>query len=172
MRLVDETSPSQALAGAGIYWPAYYRINLLVDPCRVSSLTGGLNDMCCAGTSELNCQDHPNDVVAGPDLQIGYMQNAHISDCANTEFADDPNCGTFLEIHQATPSDGILTQSVAQVLSSVQIRDGGGSYQTTYLKTSGLCAGPYEVWWVVRTRAGPFVQLKKSFTIQAPFCFS
>lgn len=170
LRLIDQVSASQALAGAGIYWPAFYQISILVDPCRDLVLTGGLADMCCSGTSQVNCQDHPDDVIGGLDLQVAYMQNAHVSTCVDTDFSDDPNCGTYIEIHEATPSDGKISDKVAKVLSSVQISDAGGAFQTTYLRTSGLCAGPYELWWVVRTRSGPYVQLKKPFTIQAPFC--
>ena len=162
-RLIDQVSAQDALAGAGIYWPAFYQIIILVDPCRTLLLTGGLNDLCCSGTSQSNCQDHPDDIIAGPDLQVAYMQNARVSSCLETDFSDDPNCGTYIEIHRAV-------EESPRALFAVMVHDAGGAYQTTYVKTSGLCSGPYELWWVVRTRSGPYVQLKKPFTIQAPFC--
>ena len=42
------------------------------------------------------CQHHP-EIDAGEDLQVAYMQNAHIASCCGTDFEYDPNCGTYLE---------------------------------------------------------------------------
>jgi hypothetical protein len=171
-RLVDGNSVAAGLAGTATYWPAYYNIDIRVNPCSNSTLTGGRGSGCCSGTSEVNCQDHPEGVFAGQDLQVAYIQNAHISTCEGTDFADDPNCGTYLEIHRAlTTVLTSLREEEFKVLADVRLTNTYGGYTTTYLRTNEhMCSGNYEIWWVVRTRSGPYVQLRKPFSVISPSC--
>lgn len=160
-RLTTLGDPSKALAGLETYWAAYYRIDLKVEPCADFTLTGGRGSACCSNTGEVNCQDTSQGIVAGPDMQIAYFQNAHVATCEGTIAEDDPNCGTFIEIHRSDTD---------AVLADVQIFNTNGAYQTAYIATEGLCAGDYSLWWVVRTRSGPYVQYQKNFEIVYPSC--
>eukprot|EP00392_Amoebophrya_sp_AT5.2_P012283 g12381.t1 len=36
--------------------------------------------------------------------------------------------------------------------------------------TANLCVGDYELWFVVRTRGGPYVEARKDFRVRAPSC--
>lgn len=169
-RLIDANSIEKAISGDAVFWPAYYQIDIRVLPCLAVVAAGGRRDQCCAGTAEVNCQDNPGGIQAGDDLQIAYFQNAHISSCDNTEFADDVNCGTFIEIHRAPESVTKLSDTEARVLHDVKLTNANGAFATTYISTASLCAGTYELWWVVRTRSGPYVQFRKSFTVTLPSC--
>jgi hypothetical protein len=170
-RLIDSNSIESALAGVAIYWPVFYQINIRVNPCVNSTLAGGRGDLCCSGTGEVNCQDSTEGILVGPDLQIAYMQSAHVSNCEGTDFADDPNCGTFIEIHRSITSPlSSLTADERKILSDVRVGNHAGAFTTTYIPTYSLCAGSYELWWVVRTRSGPYVQLRKPFECLAPTC--
>ena len=166
-RLVNLGSIDQAIAGTGYYWPVFYQIDIRVEPCFNFTLTGGRGDTCCDNTGEVNCQDSPSQVHAGSDMQVAFISNAHISTCQGTEFADDPNCGTFIEIHR---TGNELTESVAEVLADIRLKATGGAFNTQWISTKKLCAGVYELWWVVRTRSGPYVQLRKPFTVITPSC--
>ena len=171
-RLVDANSVAAGLAGTATYWPAYYNIDIRVNPCSNATLTGGRGSMCCSGTSEVNCQDNPEGIFAGEDLQVAYIQNAHISTCEGTDFADDPNCGTYLEIHKALVGTiASLRAEELTILADVQLTNSDGGYTTTYIRTNeNICTGDYEIWWVVRTRSGPYVQLRKPFSVISPSC--
>jgi hypothetical protein len=166
-RLVNEGSIDQAIDGSSVYWPVFYQIDIRVQPCYNYTLTGGRGDTCCDNTGEVNCQDFPSQVHAGPDMQVAFISNAHISTCLGTEFADDINCGTFIELHR-TGSE--LTESVAEILADIRLKSNGGAFSTEWISTQKLCAGVYELWWVVRTRSGPYVQFRKSFTVITPSC--
>jgi len=173
-RLINLGDPRSALNGLDVYWQAFYQIDVRIEPCLDSSITGGLKDQCCIGTGVVNCQDSTDPIVAGNDLHIAYQQNAHISTCSGTEFSDDPNCGTFIEIHRAIDGDNPtnVDDVRAEVLAEVELSDNGGAYTTAYIRTDGLCAGNYELWWVVRTRSGPYVQFRKKFIVAYPNCAS
>lgn len=166
-RLVNTGSIQAAMAGKEIFWPTYYQIDIRIEPCSNFTLSGGRGDSCCSSTGEINCQDTTTGVHAGQDMQIAYVQNAHVSTCLGTEFEDDLNCGTFIEIHRVGTE---LTDSVAEVLADIRLENLGGSYNTDYVSTAHLCAGQYELWWVVRTRSGPYVQHRKPFDILTPTC--
>jgi hypothetical protein len=161
-RLVNMGDPGRALNGTEIYWPAYYKIDIRVDPCRDVALTGGRRDQCCSGTGGIDCQDHTDGIYAGNDLLVAYMQNARISTCDGTVFSDDLNCGTYLEIHRMGDDP--------TVLSDLKLFNAGGVYQTVHIPTTNLCTGEYEIWWVVRTRSGPYVQYKKLLNVLSPSC--
>ena len=139
-----------------------YSIDILIDPCRDLVRTGGIGSACCKDQSVAGCQHHP-DVEAGQDLQVAYMQNAHIASCRGTDFEYDPNCGTYLEVHRP---------GTKEVLSDVRIDATSfpSGYQTVFLATHRLCRGQYEVWWVVRTRSGPYVQRTRGFYVSLPTC--
>jgi hypothetical protein len=171
-RLINLGDPAAALAGLDVYWQAYYQIDIRIEPCKDASLTGGLKDQCCVGTGVVNCQDSSDPIIAGDDLHIAYQQNAHISNCLGTEFEDDPNCGTYIEIHRSVDAVNptSITAEQAEVLAEVQLTDNNGAYMTAYIGTGRLCAGSYELWWVVRTRSGPYVQFRKKFVVAYPNC--
>lgn len=139
-----------------------YTIDIKVDPCRDLIKSGGLSEGCCRNTNAQGCQDY-YDIVAGQDLQVAFLQNAHVATCRGTLFETDPNCGTYLEIHRP----GRL-----EVYADIQIDDISlpNGYRTVFLATHRLCRGPHEIWWVVRTRSGPYVQKIKTFHVSAPTC--
>jgi len=152
---------TDAKTSTGVDWRVYYKIDIRLSPC------GETETACCADCNTAACQDlDPSlGIDAGKDLQIAYLQNAHISTCAGTVYEYDPNCGTFLEIHRRGGD-------TYQVLSDLPLNKGDTltGYFTAYMDTSGLCAGAYDIWWVVRTRSGPYVQFKKPFTVISPSC--
>ncbi len=170
-RVTNGGTPANALAGEETYWPYLYQIDIRIEPCANTTLTGTLG-VCCSGTGAANCGDKKDGIIAGPDLKFAYIQNAHISNCAGTDFEDDPNCGTFIEVHRATSAvaSASLTEDVAEILADVQLASGEGTFVATHVATSMLCTGDYELWWVVRTRSGPYVQFRKSFTVLSPSC--
>eukprot|EP00931_Biecheleriopsis_adriatica_P007464 TRINITY_DN108744_c0_g1_i1.p1 TRINITY_DN108744_c0_g1~~TRINITY_DN108744_c0_g1_i1.p1 ORF type:complete len:236 (-),score=20.38 TRINITY_DN108744_c0_g1_i1:51-758(-) len=139
-----------------------YSIDILIDPCRDLIRAGGRGEGCCKNSNFAGCQHHPT-VKAGQDLQVAYLQNAHIASCRGTEFEYDPNCGTFLEVHRP---------GQRPVLADVQIDyvPFPNGFQTVFLATHRLCLGPHEVWWVIRTRSGPYVQKTRSFYVTSPSC--
>ena len=55
-------------------------------------------------------------------MELAFTQNSLIVECGN-EFADDPHCGTFLEIHK--PEDPII-------LSEIRLR---GQFMSGYRQT-------------------------------------
>ena len=180
-RLVNLGDPFSALNGTDTFYQAYYYIDIRIEPCKDPVLAGGYGDLCCQNTGVANCQDmsngitsgSPGTIVAGADLQFAYQQNAHISTCAGTDFHDDPNCGTFVEVHRALADPNPTTVDddfFAEILADVKLTKSNGNFQTTYISTKNLCAGDYELWWVVRTRSGPYVQLRKPFTVSFPAC--
>ena len=171
-RLTTLGDPAGALLGLETYWAAYYQIDIKIEPCYDDSLTGGRGNECCRNTGEVNCQDLLTGVAAGPDMHFAYMQNAHIATCSGTNSADDLNCGTFIEVHRSDNGLGTeeVTDSVAEVLASIPLENNNGAYHTEYISTSALCAGDYALWWVVRTRSGPYVQFQKNFQVIYPSC--
>ena len=142
--------------------PVLYKIEIRIEPCRVAVLTGNRLANCCDNTNEANCQDNPS-IDAGEDMQIAYFQNAHIPTCLGTIFETDPNCGTFIEVHRVND---------VTVVSDLPLTKGDTTqgFRSAYIDTTRLCAGDYELWWVVRTRAGPFVQYRKAFRVLSPGC--
>jgi len=143
----------------------HYTIDIRVNPCDNLIQTGGTGQGCCQFTNQAACQDVPH-TDAGADLLIAYFQNAHVVSCRGTRFESDPNCGTYIEIHKA------LSEGRDQVLADVRIDHNPfpNGYQTTRIATYQLCLGEHELWWVVRTRAGPFVQKIKKFMVNHPTC--
>jgi len=144
----------------------YYTIDMLLNPCSDLVKSGMLGENCCQFTNIHGCQDVP-EINAGPDLQIAYFQNSHIVSCRGTVFEQDPNCGTYIEVHR---SFGDTDRVLADVrIDATPLPNG---YQTTRIATYQLCMGEHELWWVIRTRAGPYVQKIKKFTVNFPSCAS
>jgi len=141
-----------------------YTIDMRINPCYDKVKTGGRGENCCQFTNVHGCQDVP-EINAGPDLLIAYFQNAHIVSCRGTLFEQDPNCGTYIEVHR---KEG----DVNRVLSDVRIDATAlpSGYQTTRVATFRLCLGDHQLWWVIRTRSGPFVQKVKDFRVLSPTC--
>jgi len=168
----------------------YVKVDIRVDPCKDEIPTGGLKQVCCQNSNLVACQNHPYNVRGGSDLQIAYFQNAHIPTCNGTPFENDPNCGTFIEIHH---SKGEYSERAANLMGvehgpdpevemspefnplvlsdvklDVQFPDG---FQTAYISTHRLCSGWHELWWVVRTvHSGPYVLRRVPFFVYYPSC--
>mmetsp|Transcript_59834 Transcript_59834/g.135235 ORF Transcript_59834/g.135235 Transcript_59834/m.135235 type:complete len:237 (+) Transcript_59834:2-712(+) len=139
-----------------------YTIDILVNPCKELVRSGGKGENCCFETNRAGCQHHPT-VSAGPDLQIAYFQNAHIPTCRGTMFDGDPNCGTYIEVHR--PGDKRVLADVA-----IDLAPYPNGFRTTRIATHTLCLGDHELWWVVRTRSGPYVQRSRQFFVENPSC--
>merc|ERR1712039_1027277 len=139
-----------------------FSLDVLVDPCRDKERTGGLDEECCYDTNLAGCQSY-QEIVAGADLQIAYFSNAHIPTCRGTIFERDPNCGTYIEIHR--PWDTTILADVN--IDEDQYPDG---FRTTRIATHRLCMSQHEMWWVVRTRNGPYVQQIRKFFVTGPSC--
>lgn len=141
----------------------HYSISMKIDPCRDALKTGGLGKSCCFDFNEPACQ-HYDSIKAHKNLQVAFFQNAQIPTCFGTVFERDPNCGTYIEIHR--PGDN-------KVLHDVKI-DGDGllqsGFRTVLMPTHRLCLGEHQLWWVVRTRSGPYVQKMQDFFVEAPSC--
>mmetsp|Transcript_63840 Transcript_63840/g.100940 ORF Transcript_63840/g.100940 Transcript_63840/m.100940 type:complete len:232 (+) Transcript_63840:112-807(+) len=142
-----------------------YTIDLLINPCKDSVRAGGRGENCCQSTNRNPCQDDP-EVPAGPDLLVAYFQNNHVVSCRGTLFEEDPNCGTYIEVHRKFGPDRL------KVLADVRIDETAfpNGYLTTRIATFQLCLGEYQLWWVVRTRSGPYVQKTKDFHVTTPTC--
>ncbi|CEM00595.1 unnamed protein product [Vitrella brassicaformis CCMP3155] len=141
--------------------PVLYKATILVDPCKDQVLAGGRGFSCCKSSGIAVCQDHPEAVVAEEDLHIAYFQNAHIPVCLG-EFESDPDCGSFIEIHK---------YGDYAIESSVELRnEWPNGFESIFIPTENLCAGSYELWWVVRTPSGPYVQYTKPFWVVDPSC--
>eukprot|EP00913_Durusdinium_trenchii_P013449 g12629.t1 len=157
-----------------------YSIDILIDPCRDLIRSGGRGSACCSFSGVAGCQHHP-DVEAGQDLQVAYMQNAHIASCRGTEFEYDPNCGTYLEVHRPGQK-AVLSDVRIDSTTTVTWTDLGAGveqpyitsagYQTRFLATHRLCRGEYEVWWVVRTRSGPYAPRRCPGDVRSKRCSS
>ena len=101
-------------------------------------------------------------------LQLGVTQTAYIVECGG-EFRNDPNCGTFLEIHRPG-----RREVLAQARLRGQFASGYRStvISTTYRGNSSrvLCEGAHELWWVQRTRHRWVVEAILPFHISSPRC--
>eukprot|EP00747_Dinoflagellata_sp_TGD_P171838 gnl/TRDRNA2_/TRDRNA2_206822_c0_seq1.p1 gnl/TRDRNA2_/TRDRNA2_206822_c0~~gnl/TRDRNA2_/TRDRNA2_206822_c0_seq1.p1 ORF type:complete len:233 (+),score=22.61 gnl/TRDRNA2_/TRDRNA2_206822_c0_seq1:47-745(+) len=139
-----------------------YSIDLRIDPCRDKVRAGGNRETCCMNSNVAGCQ-HYSSVEGGEDMQIAYFQNAHVVSCRGTVFESDPNCGTYIEMHQ---------QNNPNVLADVRIDADTfpSGYRTVIMPTHRLCMGKHEIWWVVRTRSGPYVQRIQPFDVTTPTC--
>jgi hypothetical protein len=150
-------------------------ISIMLDPCRDLIRAGGRAHNCCIDTGPADCQDN-NDIQGGlysKDLRISYFMANAISICAGY-FADDANCGTYLEVHYKTDVyEGTnVIKNRNTVLWDLELDEGDTlyGYKAAYIDVSSLCAGLYEIWWVIRTRSGPYVIYTKEMNIVSPSC--
>lgn len=129
-----------------------YIIKIRIDPCR------GREEGCCQGNNEGACQDNLI-ITAGGNLPIAWSFNNYILQC-NNEFAALDTCGTFIEIHRLMQRTPLVSYRILEKI--------GSGFNEVFLFTKGLCAGPYELWWVLRTRNGQILQYVKPFFIIEP----
>jgi len=127
------------------------------------------------------CWNHNASIVANRDcrspadgsaiplcLEVGITQTAYVVQCGGT-FRDDPNCGTFLEIHRP---------GRREVLAQARLRGQFASgYRMTVITTTHrgnssrvLCEGDHEMWWVQRTKHKHVVERVVPFRIASPRC--
>ena len=133
-----------------------YYLHFQIDPCRDK------DDFCSTKTSEAPCADH-DEIVGGTDLPVAWFFNGYTVAC-DSDFASKITCGTFLEIHR--PGNSII-------LSSVPITDDTTEgFAMTFIPARDICAGRYEVWFVISTRAGSFILYVKPFYATEPSCTS
>ncbi|KAA0146079.1 hypothetical protein FNF29_08267 [Cafeteria roenbergensis] len=175
--------------------PTDYTIGVIFDPCR-DSVFNCCNDTAAApefhafdkdpesstyGQVLPRCWNHNSSVIANEPcrapadgamiplcLQLGVTQTAYIVECGG-EFRNDPNCGTFLEIHRPG-----RREVLAQARLRGQFASGYRStvISTTYRGNSSrvLCEGAHELWWVQRTRHRWVVEAILPFHISSPRC--
>ena len=134
--------------------PHTYLIKLLIAPCPVS------NVFCCQGKGEGACKETLV-VPGGSSLIVVWASNNFVVTCDN-EFAESLECGTFLEMHRPGKFTPLYIERIVEHYSS--------GFQTQFLSTKSACAGPYEVWWVVRTRGGRQLLYVKPFFLTYPSC--
>ncbi|KAF4700024.1 hypothetical protein FOZ62_009253, partial [Perkinsus olseni] len=93
------------------------------------------------------------------------------SSTSSSSSSDDSSSSIMQSIAERR---NILVDEVKEVIADVPLNSWGDTlfsgYATTYIDTSRLCTGQYELWWVTRTKSGPYVQLRKPFTVVAPSC--
>lgn len=132
-----------------------YLVRLKINPC-----THVNDDYCCNGRNEGMCQDNPLTEASSATI-VAWSFNNYLTQCSN-EFADEAECGTFIEVHRP---------GSRKVLSDIRISSYYSvGFSTVLVDTSALCAGYYELWWVVRTRNGRIIQYVKQFFIIWPSC--
>jgi hypothetical protein len=133
----------------------YYNIFLKLDPCREMD-----DEMCCDQSAESSCGDH-DVIVASTDLAIAWFTNQYIIQCQG-DFLDNEECGTFIEVHRPTNPTVI-----SQIRIEKYSEDG---FSMEFISTKTLCAGRYELWFVVRSRSARILQYVKPFYCSEPSC--
>ena len=115
------------------------------------------------------CRDTNGDVRKDC-VTIGFSSTNFIVHCGGA-YADDPTCGTFLEIHRVDDPEILADVRIAPKDAFTS----GYRTMTMPLRYKGeddrvVCRGQYELWWVQRTRKKRIVELKKKFFITYPTC--
>lgn len=80
----------------------------------------------------------------------------------DSDFAGKISCGTFLEIHR--PGNPAILSSVSLTEDTTE------GFAMAFISTRDMCAGRYEVWFVIATRAGSFILYVKPFYTTEPSC--
>eukprot|EP00744_Colponema_vietnamica_P017759 GILI01024986.1.p1 GENE.GILI01024986.1~~GILI01024986.1.p1 ORF type:complete len:230 (-),score=13.76 GILI01024986.1:209-898(-) len=140
--------------------PSNFVIRILIDPCRSKLQDDPSAFNCCEQSGEAACEDY-DEVIAGPDLLFSWTQNAHVVQC-NNEFGTRHECGTFIELHRPLNDTQLYEKRLTRSFTS--------GYAADSISTKGLCAGPYELWWVVRTRNGRVLHAVRGFMVTYPPC--
>ena len=77
-------------------------------------------------------------------MGVAWFTNGFIVHCSD----DFSNCGTYLEIHRPADSEIIKDVKIIRLYES--------GFATEFITTK-LCAGRYEVWFVIRGRNGSII---------------
>jgi len=102
-------------------------------------------------------------------VQLAFTSTTYIVKCGGN-LLNDPNCGSFLEVHLPGNPD-IITE--VRIPPDTTFTSG---YRTTIMplnyKTANrtVCLGGYEIWWVQRARGRKIVESVKPFSISEPMC--
>ena len=101
-------------------------------------------------------------------VTLGISSTNYIVQCGGA-FANDPLCGTFLEIHLPDDDEILGDKRITEEFTS------GYRTMTLSLNYKGMkdrvvCRGQYELWWVQRTRYARIVEMKKRFFLTFPTC--
>lgn len=118
------------------------------------------SDMCCDATNEGACDDFP-EFESGEDMTVSWFTNSYILHWS-TIFKNHGEWGTYIEIHRPTDSRTIESVEITKMYRS--------GFSTEFISTKNLCAGRYELWFVLRTRNGRTIQYVKPFYSQEPSC--
>jgi hypothetical protein len=140
-------------------YPACWDFNMSVTSARFTSDFTPPDFQYCMDT---NGASHRSCVT------IGFTQTTFVVSCRNKEDSDW-DCGTFVELHFPFDERLLAEQKLP------------GSYPSGYkvinmpLTYFGnpdrvVCAGDYELWWVLRTRSENIVEYRKPFRITYPPC--
>ncbi|EAR94130.1 hypothetical protein TTHERM_00521970 (macronuclear) [Tetrahymena thermophila SB210] len=129
------------------------QVTFLVNPCKLVPSSSCIE-------SNTNLQDQPY-IIAGMDMLVAFYTNTTILHCSD-EWSKLINCGSFIEIHRTLDP---------YIIEQIKIEE----FQTLtnkfyYFSTKKLCAGRYEIWYVVRTRIGVILQYTKPFFVSYPSC--
>ncbi len=87
--------------------------------------------------------------------------NGYTVICGN-DFESTSSCGTFLEIHR--PGNATILSSTTLSTHSLE------GFMMAFISTKTICAGRYEVWLAIATRAGRFLLYVKPFYCIGPSC--
>lgn len=101
-------------------------------------------------------------------VTIGYTYNGWIIACAG-EYEGLSTCGTYLEIH--VPGDERIVSEKrlpGGLLNGYRTIDMPLTYK--FNKDRVICAGDYEIWWVLRTPSSKVVEYIKKFKVLRPAC--
>eukprot|EP00943_MAST-04B_sp_MAST-4B-sp1_P009464 g9464.t1 len=101
-------------------------------------------------------------------VTIAYTYNGWIIDCAG-EYAGSNKCGTYLEIH--VPGDERIVSEKrlpGGLMNGYRTIDLPLIYKFNYDRV--ICAGNYEIWWVLRTPSSKVVEYIKKFKVLRPAC--
>mmetsp|Transcript_63155 Transcript_63155/g.72422 ORF Transcript_63155/g.72422 Transcript_63155/m.72422 type:complete len:306 (-) Transcript_63155:45-962(-) len=135
----------------------YYLFMIKINPC-----VGRDTEMCCQDSGEGGCADEPS-IVAGPDMNIAFTTNTYIFHCSDQYTVDfEGGCGTYIEIHRPGNTCALYAKKIQETLCT--------GFVHTLLTTKTLCAGRYELWWVIRSRSGRTLQYVKPFFVRHPSC--
>ena len=135
--------------------PDIYSIRMRINPW-----IGRNNDMCWDETNEGAWGDN-TEFESGEDMTVSWFTNGYIFHCS-TIFENNDECGTYIEIHRPTDSRVIEALKITRLYRS--------GYSTEFISTKNLCAGRYELWFVLRSRNGRTMQHVKPFYSNGPSC--
>ena len=110
--------------------PDVYTVSIKINPCE------GLDVEECITRNESYIAHDVVNVTAGPDMLIAWRITNYVITCG-PEFANSPECGTYMEIHMPMNPNVIEDEKIE--------KNRVDTYSYTFLSTKKLCAGSYEV---------------------------